>query len=153
MHIQADDDGHVRADARPQAAQQLAFAVLMRIRDHGAMQIQIDAVDGAGSFDAAADDLAQAIEGVVADMGAGFGRRPGDRHQIGAASRGNESADGNVQRRKYLQDIRAPGQFRPAISDLEIMEGGAEGRESVGLVLEAGDGNAGSFAHGLRRFK
>ena len=107
----------------------------------------------AGAGNAVADDLGQAIEGVVAHMGAGFGRRPHDRHQIGAASRGNESADGDIQRRKHLQDIGAPGQFRPAIGDLEIMEAGAEGRKGVGLVLQAGDGDAGSFTHDLRRLK
>ena len=68
MQVQAGDDGHGRADGLAHARQQLAFAVVQVLGDHGAVQVQVDGVVAA--FARRFDDLAgDALIGVGGDVG------------------------------------------------------------------------------------
>src|SRR3546814_2463806 len=55
---------------------------------------------------------------------------------------GDEAADRDVHRLEGRVDRRALGQRRPALAADELVERRLLRRKGVGLVLEAGDGNA-----------
>lgn len=44
VQVEADDERNVRPDRSAHPPQQFAFAVIMVLRDHGAVQVEIDAV-------------------------------------------------------------------------------------------------------------
>ena len=74
VQVQADDDRQVRAQAVAQAAQQLALAVLVRLADHRAVQVEVEAVEAAQGVEVGEDLADDPLVGV-------------DRHLVGGASR------------------------------------------------------------------
>jgi hypothetical protein len=134
VHVERDADRRARVDGAD-APQQLALAVLVRARDHRAVQVEQDAVPAAGAHridDAARDRL----ERVVVDRAAGVrlaGDRALDRGALALRDR-DESAE-RAAGAAVRVDRRGPGEHAGPVAE-EALERRGHRREGIGLVLE-----------------
>ena len=68
VQVEARDQRNVVANDAAHARQDLAFAVVEMLGDHGAMQVEIDGIERAGGGDAVDHDRHDALKGVPGDM-------------------------------------------------------------------------------------
>ena len=125
------------------ARQQLAFAVVEMLGDHGAVQVEIHAVDWAERGEAREHVADDALEGIARDVRRG-GR--GAPHQPGGAMservQGADRARGrDVRARQPWRDLVARDERRPAASVLKRRVARLRRCEGVGFVLESTDGD------------
>src|SRR5688572_11463296 len=144
VQIEADDHRQVRPDLLAQPFQQFALAVLMLLRHHRAVEVEVDAVDLAERSDALEqlpDDL---LVGVGLDLRRWRSGAPQRRQQVVAllARLRQEAGDRQIDALKRRQHGIAAREAGPAIRHLEIAEARLHRRESVGLVLEPADREA-----------
>ena len=87
MEVQARDDRQPRAAELADATQQLAVGVVDVLRDHCAVQVEIDRVECAGLADRLDDQRAHALEGVARHVPRRLRLAPEQRHQLVAQAR------------------------------------------------------------------
>ena len=84
MPVDAGDHRNVGANDCPHPAQQLPFAVVMRLGHHGPVQIQIDAMERSilvdGQLQLPDDCAGDRLERLIRDLGAWACRCPGQWH-------------------------------------------------------------------------
>ena len=138
MQVQRHADGHARC-RRPDPTQQLALAIVMAAGDHGAVQVQQDAV--AAASDRRHDGLRHGLEGLVLDRprGHGMGQHRHLDPGVDAAGKGVECAD----RRRIAV---GGGQRLGAHFRAERGQRRPHRRKAVGLVIEAGKDEPGHAA-------
>ena len=130
--------------------QDLALAVVEVLRDHGAVEIEVDGVEGRSLREVFAEHGGHALESVARHVGARFGRTPQGGHQLlsRGARRLHEACDRDIEPREGIEHCRTSGQARPGVVLEEVLEGRTHGREGVGLVLKARDGDSHGSAGG-----
>jgi hypothetical protein len=138
MQVQAGHDRHVRTHQLAHALEQFAFAVVQVFRDHGAVQVQIDAIQRQRLRQPLQDHRADAFERILGDRTRGAGRRPGSRYQ-GVPSHGfDEARHRYVGARHRLEHGGPADQLGPAPAFLgKIFPRRARRRERIGLMLKA----------------
>ena len=144
MQVEAGHDGHLRPHHRAYAPQQFRFAVVEMVGDHGAVQVQVDGVDGPRIGEAADDRAANAFERVLGDMGRRARRTPGESDELVAVcvQRGDGTRRGNVGAREARRDLCAIGERRPPTPLFERGEGGLRRCKRVRFMLETADRDA-----------
>ena len=142
VHVEADDDRQVQAVTVADQRQKRAFAIVMALGDHRAVEVEIDRVR---AFDAVEDVGRDGFERVVGDGARGFGGTPEDWLEVMARREGalGKARDGQVHALGSGDDIGPAQKARPAIRHLELGQAGEALGEGVGFMLEACDGNAG----------
>ncbi len=141
--VVADDDGHVRADRRAHAPQQLALAVLEILADAGAVQVEIDRVDRHLARQRADQLGGDALERVARDDRAGAARGPDRGHQLVPVPHQLEEArQREIRARQPVEDLFVAAERRPVAMRGEIGEVRHAGNEAVGLVVKAADRDA-----------
>ncbi len=145
MQVQAGDDRHVRAHRRTQPGQQFAFAVVVLVGHHRAVQVQIDRVGplcARGVHDLAGD----ALERIGGHMRRRAGAGPDHRQQFRLvagqfADRADEAArrDIDVAQRQHVGAAHHRGK---ALAADKVVVVGLGRREGIGFVLETGEKNA-----------
>ena len=153
VQVQADDDGRLRADQGAQAADQFALAV-EGVLGHGrAMQVEVDRVQAAGRGQCGpgvvGDAGRDAFEGVLRDIGRGNcpGPAAGQQRPALGLAEFDEAADRDVDAGQRRLHRRAADEGREGVAAVEGGPVGPARRKGVGLVLVAGDEDAG---HGGR---
>ena len=73
VRIEFGGDQHVRPDHRADPRQQIAFAIVIALRHHGAVQAEHDAVDRQGRRELIEDLVAQRLIGLALQQPAGLG--------------------------------------------------------------------------------
>ena len=87
MRVEADGQRQVGADDGADAAQQFALGVGETVDDGGAVQVEVDAVEGGfveGDGEGGADAGGDTLERLVLDRAGGVGEAPGERDQVDA---------------------------------------------------------------------
>ncbi|MNL55268.1 hypothetical protein D3C87_1786670 [compost metagenome] len=106
--------------------------------DHGAMQVQVDAVQRQGVGQALQDQRADAFKSVFGDRARRAGRGPGSGHERVLAHGFDEARHGNVGACHGLEHRGAADQFWPTAAFLgKIFPRCARRRERIGFVLKA----------------
>lgn len=115
---------------------------------HGAMEIEIDGVHGQRLGEGGEQQGGDALVGLARDMGRRRGVGPSQRDELVArrARRLEKARDRHVDAGEGLEDRRPAREAGPGAGLEEIRVGRLGRGEGVGLVLEAGEGDAG---HGL----
>jgi len=145
VQIEADDEGQILADHLAHACQNFAFAVIVMFRHHRAVQVEIDRIERAGACDAVDHLRDDAFERVFGHVGRGAGAAGNRRYHLPAVRGGllGEACKPDIDLFHDLEHIRPVRHRRPAAAMHEIGIGRLGRRESVGLVQEAADGDAG----------
>ena len=149
MQVEARHDRHARPNRCAHAAQDLAFAVLVFLGHHGAVQVEVDAVHPARGFqvlDQAAQDPFESLRGDVRRR-ARRGPRGADQRVPHRAQRLDRTRSGNVGALHRSENGLAVLHAGPAPARLERRVVRLRGREGVGLVLKAANGNS---THSIR---
>ena len=142
--VEADGDRHVRADGGAHAAQQLALAVLERLADHGAVQVEVDGIDGQRLGEAADELAGDALVGIGGDEAAGAAAGPQQRHDVVRGPHvAQEAREREAGVAEPFDDVRSAHQRRAVAVAGEVGVVGPLRDEAVGLVMEAADGDAG----------
>ena len=68
VEVEARDDRKIRADHSAQSTQQFTVCIVDVLSDHGAVQVQVNRVDGAGGPELIDHHRAHALEGVAGDV-------------------------------------------------------------------------------------
>ena len=147
MQVEAGNDRDPRPGQRANPRQQLALGVVEMVGDRGAVQVEVDRVEGAAferALHVADDHAGEALERVLGDLRRR--RRPGParRHEAPAAlaRRFDEAADRDVVADHRLDHRVAFDEGREGLAAVERGPVGARRREGVGLVQEAADQHA-----------
>ena len=127
VQVQGDDDRHVRAQHAPQPSQQFAFAVLVAVDDHRAVQMQQYAVDRLLPLGRLEHQAADLFERVVGDDArrVGIGRDrvdQGPAELVGRLERRAQCRAGAAERHRDLvvaMKIAAPPQRHIGFLDAE----------------------------------
>ena len=145
VQVEADHQRQVLADHLANAGKDFSFAVVDMFRDHRAMQIEIDAVDGAGGFDAIDDGLGDALIGILRDVRRWACGAPDGRHQLPAFRfrRRHKAGHADIDVAHFLEQLRALQHRRPSAALHERVINRLRWREGVGLVQEAANGDTG----------
>jgi hypothetical protein len=145
VQVEADHERQVLADRLANAGKDFTFAVVEMFCDHRAVQIEIDAVDGAGGLDAVDDGLGDALIGVLCDVGRRACRAPDRRHQLPAFRfrRRHKTGHADIDVAHPLEQPGAVRHRRPAAAPHERVIDRLGRREGVGLVQEAANGDTG----------
>ena len=69
VEIEAGDDRQIRSHQTPQTPQQLALAIGQMGRDHGAMEVEIERIDGTGGGEALQQLAGDALIGLLPSTG------------------------------------------------------------------------------------
>ena len=144
VRIETGDDRHRWPDGAADALQELAFGIVLVLRHHGAVEVEIDAVEGSGARETL-DDLGGDRLERLAPHRAGWARRaPQRRDQPPAACfrGGDEAGEADVDAPGVRDHRLVAAQPRPAAALLEGLDARLAGSESVGLVQEAADADA-----------
>jgi hypothetical protein len=80
--VEAGDDRHPVPDQRADAAQQLAFAILVMLGDHRAMQVEIDAVERPSRREVVENAASDLLVSLALDIGGRRRRAPAQWHQV-----------------------------------------------------------------------
>ena len=149
VQIEACDQGRFRSDHAAHPAQDLPFAVLQMLGHHGAVQVEIDAVQVAHLAQILDELRHDAFEGVFGDVRRRLGRGPGQGPRVVAQAPRfiDEAGDRDVDPGHGVEQGLAARETGPAAGAREILVGRLAGREGIGLVLKAPDGD---LAFGLR---
>ena len=136
VQVEADDERNLRADRSAHAPQQLAFAVIVMLGDHGAVQVEIDAVQRQRRGDALHQFPGDGLESLGRDMGGGARRAPERRHELPVppTSGVDEAGSADIHALHRREDRFAARQRRPAATLQERLHSGHAGREGVGFV-------------------
>jgi len=128
--VEADRDRHTPTDRRPNAPQQLAFAVLEGLRHHRAVEVEIDAVDRHG-LRQAPDELARdALEGIRRDSPACAAARPQERRdRVPVADRIEKTGQREARIGQRANDLRPTHERRPVAMAGEVRVVGVRGDE------------------------
>ena len=87
VEIEAGDDRQIRSHQTPQTPQQLALAIGQMRRDHGAMEVEINRIDGTGGGEPLQQLAGDALIGLLHDRagrGGGAPRAAGRAHGVAA---------------------------------------------------------------------
>ena len=145
VQIEARHQRQIRPDEIADPSQNLALAVLQVLGDHGSVEIQVEAVQGLEIAQVRQDLAGDPFEGLLRHRRRGGRLGPGERQQLVAERPRllDEARDRDVDPGDRFEERRPAGQARPSAGSGEILEGRRRGREAVGLVLKAADGDAG----------
>lgn len=110
------------------------------------MQVEVYAVDGQSRFQPIQDLAGDALERLLLDMCGRARRAPEERRQrpAGLARLSDEAEGADIGVAHRLDHGLARNEGRPAAAALEGVIAGLGGREGVGLMQEACDGNTGN---------
>jgi len=155
VQIQAGRDRHAPPDHRAHAAQDLALAVLEFFRHHGAVQVEVYAVDRQRLLEVGDHLAGDAVERFPGDVRRGTRRGPGGADQAVShrAQRLDCTSGRNVGAFHRAENGLAVLHSGPAAAGFEGGIGCLRGGEGIGLVLEAADGDSthGRLELSLRR--
>ncbi len=145
MQIEARYQRNVLADRLAHAGEDFAFAVVIMLGHHGAVQVEIDAIDRPGRGDAVDHVLDDPLEGVLRHM-CRRGRPGRDRrHQLPTIGfrRLDKTGKAGIDLAHDLEHLGAARHRRPAAAMHEVVVSCLRRCEGVGLVQEAANGNTG----------
>ncbi len=138
MIVEARHDRQIVADNAADTAQQLTFAVLGILGDHGAVQVEIDRIEGAVLAQVLVEQLPHALVGILSHVRGRRGGGPGQRHDLVAEFR--ELLYGTGDRDVVALDARdhlgAAQKRRPGIGADKFLPSGLLRRKRIGLVLK-----------------
>src|ERR1700674_2744400 len=149
VQIERDEDRRRRTERRADPAQQLALAVVMALRRHGAVQLEIDRVRRF-PLQRHRELSRHALERILRHPPAGLSGGPGQRHDrvTGRLRLLHEMRDAEIEPAENRSDRLALGDRRPWTGAHEIVPCGRRGDERVRLVHEAANGDAHGLASG-----
>ncbi len=142
MQVQTDRDGDLVAQGRPDAAQQLALAILEMLADHCAVEIQIDPVQGSGRRRRAQvfqQHRGNALKRILGDMGRRRRGGPAQRDDIrpGIPQGFERTGHRDMHAVDGCQHCFAPGKAGPAARPFERAEICLHRGECIGLMLKS----------------
>jgi hypothetical protein len=145
MEVEAHDQRQVLADDLAHARKRFAFAVVIILGHHGAVQIEIDGIDRPRRSDAVDHLFHDAFEGIVGDMRRGDRGRRDRRDQLPAIGFGrlDEAGQPDIDSAHHLEYVGAVRHRRPASAVNEIVIGRLGRRERIGLVQKGANGDTG----------
>ncbi len=145
MQVEADHQRNIVADHLSHAGEDFAFAVVVMLGHHRAVQVEIDRIELACRCKAVDHRLGDALEGVLGDMRTGRRRRKDRRDEVPTLGLGrlDETSEPHIDAPHVFQHAVAQLHARkPAAMDKGII-GRLGRRKRVGFVQEAADGDAG----------
>jgi hypothetical protein len=143
VQVETDHDRNRGADDFAYASQQLAFAILVMLGNHRAVQIEVYRVQRLSIAQPGTDQVGHPLERVARDVTARFGGAPAKRQQlVPLLPRAFDKAgERDVEPLHDVDQFLPDAQTGPAIRALEILERRQVGRKSIGFVLKAADRN------------
>ena len=145
VQVEARHDRHVRPHHATHAREDLAFAVVEMLGDHGAVEVEVDAVDGTHVGEVPRDLAHDALEGILGHVrrGRGGGPRETGRAMPCGVQRVEGAGGRDVGAGEAGHDRLAQRERRPRAALLECGEVRLARGEGIRLVLEAADGDGG----------
>jgi hypothetical protein len=140
MQIETDHDRHIRAERGTDAVDQLTFAVLVMLRHHRPVQIQIDRIERLTLVQPAQDDLGHVLERLDGDVGRRHAGAPGDRQQLMTQFLRflNKTTGADIHPGENLQHILTLGQTGKTLGAQEIFPVRFDRGEGVGFMQKTG---------------
>jgi hypothetical protein len=145
VQVEAGDERNVRADQGSHASQQPRLRRRREaLADHGAVQIEIDPIEGQRGFQPGQQPRHDLLESRRRDMSRRARRAPQGRQQGPADGTGmpDKSRRPDIDVVDRCEDRIALGQARPAAAVQEGLHAGLARRKSVGFVQETTEGDA-----------
>ena len=131
------------AYGRAHASQHFALAVLERLTDHGAVQVEIDGIDRHRRGEAADQLAGDALVGVGGDEPAGAPARPQQRHDLVLRLHvAQKTGEREARIAEPFDHVGAAHQGRAVAMAREVGKVRPLADKAVGFVMEAADGNA-----------
>jgi hypothetical protein len=148
VEVEAGDHGYPGADHRADPPQQFTVGIVDVPGHHGAVQVEIDGVDGALRAQVLEQQRRDALVGIAGDAPGRLRRTPAERQQFMVQRTRflHEAGGGQVDAGHGLEHGRAARESRPRVRRLEIRVCRGNRRKRVRLVLEAADRDA---RHGI----
>ena len=136
MQVKADDQRHLRPDRPAYPGDQLALPILQVLRHHGAVEVEIDRVEG--GLQPGQHDRRHPLEGILGDVGGRHGAGPGDGLQLVAVRARDlgETARRDVGLGQQIEDGAPQHQARKTLRTKKIRPGRPHRREGIRFVQE-----------------